>query len=383
MSKEELLNKILFQYGNQLNYQQKEKIKSLLDVTSYDKREMNIKNSIDKKKMLEYTIQKNKQKSKFIEEQQRRKLEYQKKLQELNQENINAIKLFQLNEGYTYNDLKKSYKRLAIQTHPDRPKGSNEKFQIVTKCYFKLLEKLKTEETQPDFNQLKNNSRDYWSERSQMDQQFSAGGASNNQSKIGSSSRFDVKQFNKIFEENKLYDPNEEGYEEWLKDDSNETPPQVFSDKFNLNVFNNTFDNWKDTSHSQEIIEYKEPEALVSCNKMNYTDIDNSKPGNYTKVQEKNNDLTYCDLKNAYSKNSNLVNVSKIKIKTYRNIDDYEHERNNISYEMTPQQIRDAKLKEEREHYLEQQRLQRINQNDNLHQQHYNNLHQRMIGFRN
>ena len=180
-----------------------------------------------------------------------------------------------------------------------------------------------------------------------------------------------------------MYDPNDEGYEEWLKDNSQETPPQVFSDKFNLNVFNNTFDNWKETSTSQEIIEYKEPEALVSCNKMNYTDIDNTNRGNYTKVQEKNNDLTYCDLKNAYSKNSNLVNAGKIKVKTYRNIDDYEHERNNISYEMTPEQIRDAKLKEQREHYLEQQRLQRIQQNDNLHQQHYDNLHQRMIGFRN
>ena len=88
-------------------------------------------------------------------------------------------------------------------------------------------------------------------------------------------------------------------------------------------------------------------------------------------------------MKNAYTKNSNLVNASQIKIKTYRNIDDYEHDRNNISYEMTPAQIKEAKLREQKEHYLEQQRLQRIQQNDNLHQQHYNNLHQRMIGFRN
>ena len=170
--KEELLNKILTQYKDKLTYHQKEKIKSLLDITSYDQREINIQNNIEKQKMLEYTIEKNKQKTQFMEEQRRRRIEYQQKLQELNQENINAMKLFQLNEGYTYNDLKKSYKRLAIQTHPDRPKGSNDKFQVVTKCYFKLLEKLKTEETQPDFNQLKDNSRDYWSERSKMDQQF-------------------------------------------------------------------------------------------------------------------------------------------------------------------------------------------------------------------
>ena len=45
---------------------------------------------------------------------------------------------------------------------------------------FKLLEKLKTEETQPDFNQLKDNSRDYWSERSKMDQQFGTNNSNQN-----------------------------------------------------------------------------------------------------------------------------------------------------------------------------------------------------------
>ena len=166
-------------------------------------------------------------------------------------------------------------------------------------------------------------------------------------------------------------------------EDNLETPPQVFSDKFNIDVFNNTFNNWKENSNCQEIIEYKEPEALVSCDKMSYGNIDNSQNGNYTKVQENSNDLTYCDLKNAYSKNSNLINTNQVKVKTYKNVDEYEIDRNNISYQMTPEQLKEKQIQTQKEEYLERQRLQRIQQQDRIHENHYNNIHQRMLGFNN
>lgn len=390
--KEQVLNKILNNYNNQLTHQQIIKIKSLLGFNDelsnqyltnqgtidYNKNDQQKQQELEiqRKKIEQYEQQKRIQKQEFLKRQNQRKIEYEQKLQELNEQNINAMRLFKLQEGFTLEQLKRSYKKLAVQTHPDRPKGSKEKFQVVTKCYFKLLEKLKTEEVQPDFNELKNNANNYYQEREELNK--------NHDSDLSkqSNSRFNVKQFNKIFEQNKLYDPNEEGYDEWLKNDNNECAPKVFSNKFNLDVFNNTFDSWKDTSSSQEIVEYREPEAMSSCDKMNYTDIDQSGKGNFTKVQEKNNDLTYCDLKNAYTTNSNLVNTSKINVKMYDNIDDYEHDRNNISYELTPEQIRQRELKKKQDDYLEQQRLIRIQQRDNIQEQHYNNLHQRMIGFR-
>ena len=36
--------------------------------------------------------------------------------------------------------------------------------------------------------------------------------------------------------------------------------PQVFSNKFNIDVFNNTFNDFKDNTSSNEIVEYKEPQ---------------------------------------------------------------------------------------------------------------------------
>ena len=50
---------------------------------------------------------------------------------------------------------------------------------------------------------------------------------------------------------------------------------------------------------------------------------------------------------------------------------------------MTQEQLQQLEKQNQQEAYLEQQRLQRIQQRDNIQANHYNNLHQRMIGFRN
>ena len=46
-----------------------------------------------------------------------------------------------------------------------------------------------------------------------------------------------LKLFNKIYTENRIADPNDEGYNDWLKDNNEEEEqPKIFSDKFNINV---------------------------------------------------------------------------------------------------------------------------------------------------
>ena len=72
----------------------------------------------------------------YYEQQQQRKREYEAHLQKLKQDNINTLKLFQLQPNFNMDNLKRSYRKLAIRTHPDRPGGSKEKFQVITKCYF-------------------------------------------------------------------------------------------------------------------------------------------------------------------------------------------------------------------------------------------------------
>ena len=116
-----------------------------------------------------------------------------------------AKRLFQLNAKFTIEELKNAYKKLALKTHPDRPSGSNAKFQFVTKCYFLLIEQLKKEEENKSFIDLKKASKNYIKKQN------------NKPSTPTSKQNFNLKLFNKIFEENKIYDENDEGYDEWLK----------------------------------------------------------------------------------------------------------------------------------------------------------------------
>ena len=67
-----------------------------------------------------------------------------------------------LSPNYNADELKNAYKRLAIQFHPDRPSGNKDKFQLITKCYMSLLERLNSMKTEArGFNDLKGGFNKY------------------------------------------------------------------------------------------------------------------------------------------------------------------------------------------------------------------------------
>jgi curved DNA-binding protein CbpA len=327
-----------------------------------------------------YKIEEDKRRHLFYEKQRQRRFEYEAKLKQLSVDNVNSLRLFNLNENFTMDELKKAYRKIALRTHPDRPGGNKEKFQLVTTCYFSLMENLKMRSQDKTFDRLRNDSRDYFDEQNRLSQKYRSGDKKQSPLFNKDDKQFNGKMFNKVFEENKLYDPNEEGYDDWLKNEDDTPAPKVFSNKFNIDVFNNTFNDYKDTSTSQEMVEYKEPQALVSCNKMQYTDIDQSKKQNYTKSAETSNELGYSDLKSAYTKTNNLVNPNNVKIKQYRNIDELEHDRSNISFELSPEQLRQQAIQQQQEEEEEYRRQQRIQQRDYMTENHYNDMHMKMIG---
>lgn len=377
-SKKELLQSILVKYDGRLTSQQRDKINNMLmeedlkiNVSSRRYDNNDCVEEMEKLKIIKEREEAEKRKI-YYQQQQQRKREYEEHLQKLKQDNINTLKLFQLQPQYTIDELKRSYRKLAIKTHPDRPGGSKEKFQVVTKCYFSLIEDLKKREQDKGFDRLRDDSRNYWGEQNEISNDFK-----NNNPKYDKNKQFNVNKFNETFNQNKLYDESDEGYEDWLQHGETETP-QVFSHKFNINNFNNTFDNWKDESQTTDIIEYQEPEAIVSCNKMNYSDIDKSGKKNYTRVSEKSNDLTYTDLKSAYTK-SNLINTKNIKVKSYRDINEYENERSNISYTLTPEQLRQQAIRKQQQEIEEENRVRRIQLKDNISERHYNKVHQMML----
>ena len=325
----------------------------------------------DEKAQREFELEEKRRKQAFQEAQEQRRREYQAKLSQLKNENINSMKLFSLERGYTLDQLKISYKRLALKTHPDKG-GSKEKFELVTKCYFSLLEDLKKQEQDKQFFDLKKGSDEYIKTQNSTSQRFTL---SKDYASISKDS-FNLRKFNKIFEEHKLYDPDDEGYEEWFRNNENKSTdiPKIFSDKFNIQVFNSTFkDNVK--NQTSDIVEYKEPSAIVSADKLEFSELGGTGKDDFGRNNQ------YTDLKKAYTTQSTFINSNLKARKSYRTIDDYERERADVSYEMTPEQIARAEIEKREEEILEQDRLERLRRHDNLTAKHYSKVHQSMLGY--
>ena len=147
----ELEIKILIQDKLNLKYQ----INDMTQLSTHYKDE-------EEREKVEFEIEQKRRQREFLERQRKRRHEYQTRLNELERKNIDAIKLFELPQNYTVEQLKEVlYKKLNIKTHPDRPTGNKQKFQLVTKCYLSLLEKYKLRQSDKTYNDLREGSKQY------------------------------------------------------------------------------------------------------------------------------------------------------------------------------------------------------------------------------
>ena len=326
----------------------------------------------------QFKMEEEKRRQMFYERQRQRKQEYEMKLKDLDTSNIDALKLFQLPKNYDLEQLKMAYKKLALKTHPDKPGGNQEQFQLVTKCYLSLLEKYKNREEEKPFDDLRKGSNDYLKKQ---------GGNGN---PAMDKDKFDLKMFNKIYEENKLWESGDDGYGDWFKSNETEEAPELFGKKFNLNVFNSTFENHKDrlTGQTGAIQEYKEPSELVSCS-TGFTEIDIyakkiedfSKPLPVGGVGGKR-DLAFTDLKTAYTGRGAFIDPNKVEYKTYKNVDELEKARSKIRFDMNDEERQQYEMRKRQQEYEEERRRNLILQRDNMISSTYEKTHERMLGYK-
>ena len=201
--------------------------------------------------------------------------------------------------------------------------------------------------------------------------------------------KFDNKLFNKIYEQNKLWESGDDGYGDWFTSEETDTPTEVFGNKFNINVFNTTFEDYKEklTSQTGAIQEFKDPQELVSSS-TGFTDIDiyARKINDFSKPLPSGkggkNDLAYTDLKTAYTTKGAFIDPNSVDYKEYKNVDELKRDRSNIRYVMTPEQMRDYELKKRREIEEEEKRQDLIRQRDNVVSKTYSKTHEKMLGYR-
>lgn len=336
----------------------------------------------------------------FLEEQQKRRSDYERKLQSLETDNINALDIMNLSPNYNIDELKASYKRLAIQHHPDRPTGNKDKFQLVTKCYLSLLERIKaSQQSSKGHLDLKTDYTTYTSDTQPQsdrlrDQLMSIFTTRNNTKKSDkpinkhidpASQSFNLGLFNNLYDKNKLWDPNDDGYEDWFRSgpDAEEEQPALFSDKFNLNIFNTTFETMKTKSNnSSALTKYHEPQELV-CAQTPFTEIDNTNAiEDFSKPADAPGALQYTDLKKAFTGGCNLINVSEVDPRDeYKSVEDLQKSRDNISYNMSRQEREIYETKKKIKEQEERSRVLRLQQLDQIQAEHYRNTHQNMIGY--
>jgi len=216
----------------------------------------------------------------------------------------------------THEALKTAYKRKAILTHPDKPGGSPEAFDAVTKAFLyvqeilnKLIPKTAQDGSDPRFVQAVT-----------MESALAARGIK----EVGKApekakrledrppvslnpKKLDMNVFNQLFEENKLPDPDkDDGYGDWLKTNADQKPTthQNLRSKFNSDIFHKTFEEEtaRRGSDQRAVSQYRPPSELV-LNPSFGAELGAGKPEQYTKPPVSGG-IGYTDLKHAYGEGS-------------------------------------------------------------------------------
>lgn len=332
---------------------------------------------------------------------------------------VNPLDIFRLDSNYDMNTLKKEYKKLALKYHPDKNRddiNASRKFEIVTKCYIALLEKLNNRETEEkSFNDLKKSSNEYIQNQEAVpkrnrdysdtstnantsnDANTSTNANTNTNANISANSKkntyksnntdhqqkqsgFNINRFNQLFNENKVKEEDEEGgYSDWMeKSDSNrptlDVPKSknIKSENFNINIFNSTFDKIEDNS-TRDVIKFTEPQPLNIQTRMNYTELGISNTDDYSNKSE-HAQLHYTDYKKAHS-TTKLVDPKDIQSRQdYKSVDDLEAHRSRVQFTMSSDDEYKYNELKKKEEAIEKKRLEKLRERDELYARQYNKV---------
>jgi hypothetical protein len=286
------------------------------------------------------------------------------------EETYNPWKILGLNKNdLNIANIKKAYKKNALKYHPDRAGNEyQEKFQLITQSYIYLLAKAnEKQDNEIKFSKKVNNS-DYEDNINEDVQNIHI-----------DKDNFDINKFNKIFEEYKIPSSYDNGYSDLMKQDTiKNNDDEIFGKKFNNQIFNEHFNKIKNKKHDNSIIEYQEPNALdSSLNNLNHSILGMDNVEDFGCVNS--NNLSYTDYKKAHVDETLLIDINKVKYKTYNSIDQLESDRSSISYNQSPEDKRRYEMMERKKIEDDNLRLQNQKNYDEMIQKQYKKLNQKML----
>ena len=290
----------------------------------------------------------------------------------------------------TFDALKAYYKRAALKAHPDKG-GSPQAFDRAKRAYvyleeilLKLNPKTQTQQSLTPMGQQLSSTqivpvsapaksqfedvrltapvtmdaamraRDMLQQRTQV--QISP---THNESAVSlNPKKLDMATFNKVFEENRMQDPDADGYGDWLK--SNATTQsqdnQGLRDKFNASNFNKAFENGA-RQPGQANTNLYGPQELTLAPSMG-VEIGRDRPAQYT-VPSGEGNIGYTDLKYAYGEGSTFSqHVADVAV-TNRTFDAMKREREAAPVALSPQELAAVEAARRARDAAEEARLQR------------------------
>jgi hypothetical protein len=286
------------------------------------------------------------------------------------EETYNPWKILGLNKNdLNIVNIKKAYKKNALKYHPDRAgQEYQEKFQLITQSYIYLLAKANdTHGNEIKFKKKVNNS--------EYEDDINDGVENIHIDK----DNFDINKFNKIFEEYKIPSSYDNGYSDLMKQDTiKNNDDEIFGKKFNNQIFNEHFNKIKNKKVDNSIIEYQEPNALdSSLNNLNHSILGIDNIEDYGCVNS--NNLSYTDYKKAHVDETLLIDINKVKYKTYNSIDQLESDRSSISYNQSSEDKRRYEMMERKKIEDDNLRLQNQKNYDEIIQKQYKKLNQKLL----
>ena len=157
--------------------------------------------------------------------------------------------------------------------------------------------------------------------------------------------------------------------------------PKMFNKSFNKDLFNSEFSKYKAQQQKQmgnQLVKYDEPEVSISLKgrdslmvlgRENITDFSGTSEGG----------LNFRDYKDAFT-NSCLIDESSININDRsNNIHSFKSSRTNANYKLSSEDINKQELIKVKKQKEEEQRVYRLQQQDNTAFNVYENIHQRML----
>ena len=308
-----------------------------------------------------------KEKESFYEKQKTKESQFQDELKEFELK-YNPFRILHLEYNATEDDVKKAYRKFSLKYHPDKPSGDAKKFMMITQAYVYLLQKIKEMKGNKSHREMQKEAQDYFeemdkkkAERKQHESQQEGvrrGEEDLDRMEIGEKN-FNVDQFNKIFEKNKLPSTWDKGYGGGWGDDSDKEEEVVMNKKFSMDVFNSVFDEQKKKKIEKKperqimIIEEPQPQLL---NNLGFEELGQGDINDFTNDRVIS-DMNFTDYKMAYTKNNVLEYDDKFNRGDYKNIDHLVRERTNMNFEATLEEKEKIRRRELLEKKKEEERI--------------------------